>query len=91
MKPRINTLDKFKQVTFFNKLLVQSGSVVFCLSVSFQRNLRVHNVDMGPLQIVANSDLIVTFFERENVGSMSYNPQIHYLPCFKLVPTTKYQ
>ena len=89
MKPKINTLDKFKQVKFFNILPVQSAGVVFCLSVSFQRHLRMHN--MGPLQIVVNSDLIVTFSERENVGSISYNPQIHYLPCFKLVPTTKHQ
>ena len=40
-------MDKFKRVKFFNKVLLQSLAVLFCLSVRFQRYLRMHNMEYG--------------------------------------------
>ena len=64
-------------------MLLELLGVVFCLVVRTQRYLRMHNMECGPWQFEVYSELIVKFFEREITGAITY------LPCFKLVPTTK--
>ena len=43
----MNTLDKLKQVTFHNKVVVEQHGVVFSVSVRSARSLRMHDIEYG--------------------------------------------
>ena len=43
----MNTLDKLKQVTFHNKVVVEQHGVVFSVSVRSARSLRTHGIEYG--------------------------------------------
>ena len=43
----MNTLDKLKQVTFHNKVVVEQHGVVFSVSVRSTRSLRMHDIEYG--------------------------------------------
>ena len=43
----MNTLDKLKQVTFHNKVVVEQHGVVFSVSVSSARSLRMQDIEYG--------------------------------------------
>ena len=44
------TLDKLREVTFRNKVIVELHGVVFSLSVRSARKLRMHDVEYGRRQ-----------------------------------------
>ena len=46
----MNTLDKLKQVTFHNKVVVEQHGVVFSVSVRSARSLRMHDIEYGRRQ-----------------------------------------
>ena len=43
----MNTLDKLKQVTFQNKVVVEQHGVVFSVPVRSARSLRMHDIEYG--------------------------------------------
>ena len=43
----MNTLDKLKQVTFHNKVVVEQHGVVFSVPVRSARSLRMHDIEYG--------------------------------------------
>ena len=43
----MNTLDKLKQVTFQNKVVVEQHGVVFSVPVRSARSLRTHDIEYG--------------------------------------------
>ena len=43
----MTTLDKLKQVTFHNKVVVEQHGGVFSLSVRSARSLRMHDIEYG--------------------------------------------
>ena len=40
-------LDKLKQLTFHNKVVMEQHGVVFSVSVSSARSLRMHDIEYG--------------------------------------------
>ena len=43
----MNTLDKLKQVTFHNKVVVEQHGVVFSVSARSARSLRMRDIEYG--------------------------------------------